>query len=69
MLTFVFEFDFRSLSSGARGEVFEINGDHVAVIFDSVKDKLEDKSEDAKEQDETHSIYWVDSMLLFLPSP
>jgi hypothetical protein len=49
--------------------VFEINGDHVAVIFDSTKDKLEGKSENAKEQNETHSMYWIDSMLLFLMSP
>ncbi|XP_078172544.1 uncharacterized protein LOC144566403 isoform X3 [Carex rostrata] len=52
----------RSLSSGARGEVFDINGDQVAVIFDLTEDKLEEasKSEDAKEQDETSSICWVD---------
>jgi hypothetical protein len=67
MLIFIFEFDFRIVKWG-RGEVFEINGDHVAVIFDSTKDKLEGKSENAKEQNETHSMYWIDSMLLFLMS-
>lgn len=51
--------------------MFDINGDQVAVIFDLTEDKLEEasKSEDAKEQDETSSICWVDSMLLFLVGP
>ncbi|KAJ4813991.1 P-loop containing nucleoside triphosphate hydrolases superfamily protein [Rhynchospora pubera] len=52
----------RKLSHGARGEVFEINGDQVSVIFNLTEDKLEDtnKSEDADEQDEKPSAIWVD---------
>ncbi|KAF3327413.1 Protein MSP1 [Carex littledalei] len=53
------EADQRSLSSGAKGEVYEVTGDQVAVIFDSTENKLEEasKSEDLKEQD---TIVWVD---------
>ncbi|WOL00515.1 hypothetical protein Cni_G09228 [Canna indica] len=51
----------RSLSTGQRGEVCEINGDQVAVIVDNPGNKLgEGNSESANEQDTKPSIHWVD---------
>lgn len=57
----------RTLSNGQRGEVYEINGDQVAVVFDSPGNKIDDDNtnKNAKEQPAKPSIYWVDSMLLF----
>ncbi|XP_042463799.1 uncharacterized protein LOC122046910 isoform X1 [Zingiber officinale] len=46
----------RPLSSGQRGEVFEINGDQVAVILDNAEPNI-DTSE---EPDAKPSIYWID---------
>ncbi|KAF2946962.1 uncharacterized protein [Oryza sativa Japonica Group] len=53
----------RTLSKGQRGEVYEINGDQVAVIFDPLAEKLHDGDNDAtsKEENTEASIYWVDS--------
>ncbi|XP_040376870.1 uncharacterized protein LOC102705413 isoform X2 [Oryza brachyantha] len=53
----------RTLSKGQRGEVYEINGDQVAVIFDPPAEKLHDGDNDAasKEENAKASIYWVDS--------
>ncbi|XP_078180664.1 uncharacterized protein LOC144574560 isoform X2 [Carex rostrata] len=47
----------RSLSSGAKGEVYEVTGDQVAVIFDSTENKLEEAS---KSEDSEEMIVWVD---------
>lgn len=64
----------RSLSTGQRGEVYEVNGDQVAVILDNTGNKVEEgnsettkeqNSETTKEQDAKPSIYWIDSMILF----
>lgn len=56
----------RSLSTGQRGEVYEVNGDQVAVILDNTGNKVEEEnSETTKEQDAKPSIYWIDSMILF----
>jgi DNA-binding helix-hairpin-helix protein with protein kinase domain len=57
----------RTLSNGQRGEIYEINGDQVAVIFDPPDEKLADgkkdeANEDCEEQDAKSSVYWVDSM-------
>ncbi|KAJ4951110.1 hypothetical protein NE237_027942 [Protea cynaroides] len=51
----------RPLSSGQRGEVYEVNGDRVAVILDSTENKtLEgDKDEKSTEQAAQSSIYWI----------
>jgi hypothetical protein len=48
--------------------VYEIDGDQVAVTFDLTKDVIEEarKSEDPKAQDALSSIFWADSMFLFL---
>ncbi|KAF0933020.1 hypothetical protein E2562_013776 [Oryza meyeriana var. granulata] len=53
----------RTLSKGQRGEVYEINGDQVAVIFDPLAKELHDGDNDATSKDENAkaSIYWVDS--------
>uniref|UniRef100_A0A0E0CRI4 AAA+ ATPase domain-containing protein n=1 Tax=Oryza meridionalis TaxID=40149 RepID=A0A0E0CRI4_9ORYZ len=50
----------RTLSKGQRGEVYEINGDQVAVIFDPLAEKLHDGDNDAtsKEENTDASIYW-----------
>uniref|UniRef100_A0A0E0NL00 AAA+ ATPase domain-containing protein n=1 Tax=Oryza rufipogon TaxID=4529 RepID=A0A0E0NL00_ORYRU len=55
-----FEADQRTLSKGQRGEVYEINGDQVAVIFDPLAEKLHDGDNDAtsKEENTEASIYW-----------
>uniref|UniRef100_A0A0E0L9J9 AAA+ ATPase domain-containing protein n=1 Tax=Oryza punctata TaxID=4537 RepID=A0A0E0L9J9_ORYPU len=53
----------RTLSNGQRGEVYEINGDQVAVIFDPSEDKLSDdkKGEASKEQLAKPAVCWVDT--------
>ncbi|XP_042395748.1 uncharacterized protein LOC121986044 isoform X2 [Zingiber officinale] len=49
-----------SLSTGKRGEVYEINGDQVAVIFDNAESKVEELNVYvAKEEDAKPSIYWI----------
>ncbi|KAI3501990.1 hypothetical protein L1887_30020 [Cichorium endivia] len=54
------EEDNRPLGSGQRGEVFEINGDRVAVILDSMEDKTQDVKDTEKlEQSAKPSIYWL----------
>ncbi|CAN6173109.1 unnamed protein product [Urochloa humidicola] len=59
----VVEADTRTLSNGQRGEVYEINGDQVAVIFDPREDKVADgdKDEANKEQNAKPAVYWVDA--------
>lgn len=58
------------MSSGQRGEVYEINGDQVAVIFDPPAEKLHDGGENSKEENAKPSIYWVDGtpLLCFIDS-
>uniref|UniRef100_A0ACD5VBF5 Uncharacterized protein n=1 Tax=Avena sativa TaxID=4498 RepID=A0ACD5VBF5_AVESA len=56
----------RTLSNGQRGEIYEINGDQVAVIFDPSDEKLADgkkdeANEDVEQQDAKSSVYWVDT--------
>ncbi|KAK8455158.1 hypothetical protein SEVIR_4G096100v4 [Setaria viridis] len=53
----------RTLSNGQRGEVYEINGDQVAVIFDPPEEKVADgnKDEANKEQNAKPAVYWVDT--------
>ncbi|XP_074590357.1 uncharacterized protein LOC141846248 isoform X2 [Curcuma longa] len=46
----------RSLSTGQRGEVFEINGDQVAVILDNA----ELNTDTFEEPDAKSSVYWID---------
>ncbi|XP_078444888.1 uncharacterized protein LOC144714020 isoform X2 [Wolffia australiana] len=56
------EVDNRSLSSGHRGEVYEVNGDQVAVILDSIENKSgeEGKDEQGLGGDASRpSIYWI----------
>ncbi|XP_066332512.1 uncharacterized protein [Miscanthus floridulus] len=53
----------RGLSNGQRGEVYEVNGDQVAVIFDPSIEKSHNAHEDvtSKEENGTATVYWVDS--------
>ncbi|XP_029123804.1 uncharacterized protein [Elaeis guineensis] len=52
----------RALSNGQRGEVYEVNGDQVAVILDSMGNKMEEgnETESINEPDAKSSIYWID---------
>ncbi|XP_012081406.1 uncharacterized protein LOC105641469 isoform X2 [Jatropha curcas] len=52
----------RPLSSGQRGEVYEVNGDRVAVILDVTSDSKESKESDEKlkEQAAKAPVYWID---------
>ncbi|XP_062222011.1 uncharacterized protein LOC133921230 isoform X2 [Phragmites australis] len=53
----------RTLSNGQRGEVYEINGDQIAVIFDPPTEKSHDDDKDvtSKEENAKPTSYWVDS--------
>ncbi|CAH8385915.1 unnamed protein product [Eruca vesicaria subsp. sativa] len=52
----------RPLSKGQRGEVYEVNGNRVAVIFDSADNKTSEGSEEKPaEQPQTLPIHWVDA--------
>lgn len=55
------EADNRPLSSGQRGEVYEVNGDRVAVILDRSEKKPNEGEEDEKliDQAEKPSVYWM----------
>lgn len=57
----------RPLTSGQRGEVYEVNGDRVAVILDIVGDsKVSEGEKDDKvaEQSTKPLIYWIDGNIL-----
>ncbi|KAL6350849.1 hypothetical protein AAG906_031435 [Vitis piasezkii] len=51
----------RPLSSGQRGEVYEVNGDRVAVILDRSEKKPNEGEEDEKliDRAEKPSVYWM----------
>eukprot|EP00258_Populus_trichocarpa_P045297 XP_024461316.1 uncharacterized protein LOC7462548 isoform X3 [Populus trichocarpa] len=54
----------RPLSSGQLGEVYEVNGDRVAVILDIGNDNKEDdgeKDEKLTEQPAKAPVYWIDA--------
>ncbi|KAJ1258686.1 hypothetical protein BS78_10G094600 [Paspalum vaginatum] len=57
----VVEADHRTLSNGQRGEVCEINGDQVAVIFDPPEVDDGNKDEANNEQNAKPTVYWVDT--------
>ncbi|XP_020255603.1 uncharacterized protein LOC109832631 isoform X1 [Asparagus officinalis] len=49
----------RSLPNGQRGEVYEINGDQVAVILDSSKDEMKEGDNDENlKKDGKRYVYW-----------
>lgn len=56
------EVDNRPLSNGQRGEVYEVNGDQVAVILDNSGNKQEEGNENdkSKEHGSKSPIYWID---------
>ncbi|GKA88531.1 putative adenosinetriphosphatase [Tanacetum coccineum] len=50
----------RPLATGQRGEIYEINGERVAVILDTTEDKTEDAKENEEpEESAKPSIYWI----------
>ncbi|KAL9682641.1 hypothetical protein QQ045_014443 [Rhodiola kirilowii] len=49
----------RSLSSGQRGEVYEVNGDRVAVIVDASEQKNEQDADKTKDESVKPSIYLI----------
>ncbi|KAA8528933.1 hypothetical protein F0562_033579 [Nyssa sinensis] len=51
----------RPLSSGQRGEVYEVNGDRIAVILDISEKKADEGERDEKlvEQASKPSVYWI----------
>ncbi|GAA0143307.1 hypothetical protein LIER_04024 [Lithospermum erythrorhizon] len=51
----------RALPSGQRGEVYEVNGDKVAVILDACEEKADSSEIDEKatDSDKKPSIYWI----------
>ncbi|RVW45470.1 ATPase family AAA domain-containing protein 1-A [Vitis vinifera] len=55
---------FGPLSSGQRGEVYEVNGDRVAVILDRSEKKPNEGEEDEKliDQAEKPSVYWMQGL-------
>lgn len=59
----VVEADHRTLLNGQHGEIYEINGDKVAVIFDPHQDKPSDRKKDEanKEEHAKPAVYWVDA--------
>ncbi|KAF2290219.1 hypothetical protein GH714_004136 [Hevea brasiliensis] len=52
----------RPLSSGQRGEVYEVNGDRVAVILDIASDSIAnvERDENLKEGPAKAPVYWID---------
>lgn len=54
------------MQNGQRGEVYEVNGDQVAVILDIVDRNFRDdgKNEKITKQDSIPSLYWIDGMIL-----
>lgn len=52
------EVDTRPLSSGECGEVYEVNGEQVAVIMDKISEK--DEGNDVPEEHIKPSVYWID---------
>ncbi|KAI4375254.1 hypothetical protein MLD38_013146 [Melastoma candidum] len=53
------EADIRPLAVGQRGEVYEVNGDSVAVIMDTVENKGNDAIEASDESPKQPAVYWV----------
>ncbi|GAA0138911.1 hypothetical protein LIER_00564 [Lithospermum erythrorhizon] len=55
------EADNRTLPSGQRGEVYEVNGDKVAVILEVCDEKADKNENDEKptEHEQKPSIYWI----------
>jgi ATP-dependent 26S proteasome regulatory subunit len=55
------EADNRSLSSGQRGEIYEVNGERIAVILDPIGNKTDEGEKDVKpeEQSSKATVYWI----------
>lgn len=55
-----FEVDNRLLTNGQRGEVIEVNGDRVAVIWDISEKKDNDGEEEKLKEPSKPPIYWIE---------
>ncbi|KAM3753515.1 hypothetical protein ACB098_03G099700 [Castanea mollissima] len=55
------EADNRPLSNGQCGEVYEVNGDRVAVILDISEKKANDGEEEKEKESSKPPIYWIDA--------
>ncbi|KAL0004951.1 hypothetical protein SO802_012512, partial [Lithocarpus litseifolius] len=55
------EADNRPLSNGQSGEVYEVNGDRVAVILDISEKKANDGEEEKEKESSKPPIYWIDA--------
>lgn len=55
-----FEADNRPLSNGQRGEVYEVNGDKVAVILDIEEKNANEGEEDKLKEPSKPPIHWLD---------
>ncbi|KAL4638271.1 hypothetical protein ACB092_03G135100 [Castanea dentata] len=51
----------RPLSNGQCGEVYEVNGDRVAVILDISEKKANDGEEEKEKESSKPPIYWIDA--------
>jgi hypothetical protein len=50
-----------TLNNGQRGEVYEVNGDRVAVILDSNEERAnESEVENLNDDCKKRSVYWID---------
>lgn len=62
---FVFNhlYTYRPLTTGQRGEIFEVNGNRVAVVFDNEGDTSSEGSEKKpKKQSQKPNIHWIDGI-------
>lgn len=57
---------FRPLSNGQRGEVYEVNGDKVAVILDIEEKNANEGEEDKLKEPSKPPIHWLDGTLFLL---
>lgn len=57
---------FRTLSTGQRGVVYEVNGDLVAVILDDSEEKGNEVNKEKKdpEQPAKPPVYWIQGMFV-----
>lgn len=56
----------RSLSNGQRGEVYGVNGDHVAVIVDATEDKIKQDTDNPTKEAVTSSVYLIHGIFSYI---
>lgn len=62
----VCEISCRSLCSGQRGEVYEVNGDRVAVIVDASEDTNEQDADKPKKEAVTSPVYLIHGIFRYI---